>query len=570
MDRRSFMKSVGTATVAAAALSSESSARNATTAETTTLRNSDTNTPPNPIRASITSTTAKWVPAPGDWNTTTINHLYRRAGFGATVAEMTAAKALAFDAVVDSLMDDGLLSGANLPALPYHAEDWYQVAPYIGSDYNKLIDQQQKYSIDNLEIRRDWGVQMMKRGTMLREKMALFWMNHFVVESTKVYYPQSMYSYLDYFRRNAWGNFKQMVKDVTISPAMLIYLDGILNQGLSPNENYARELQELFTMGVQDKNGNPNYTQDDVEAIAHSLTGWTIDRTASAPNVLPAKYNTALHDSRFQKIYDGVKRQYNLEASGASMDKDLIEHIFEQRGDQIAWFICSKLYQYFVYHEITTDAEKAVVQDLADTFKANWSVKEVLAKLLKSEHFFDSANIGAAIKSPYEHILGMIRHFDLPLDRLQSGTIYYYTAAQSQVLLDPPNVKGWPGYHTWISTTNLPARNFMATLLLVLGSLPAVGADGYGNSHTAITLTPDQVFAWAKQFASFDIGFDEVLAELSTFLCAQPLGPQALLYVKQQLPPNTYEWNTLTDQAKKGALVQMVKNILSLAEYQLA
>ena len=371
--------------------------------------------------------------------------------------------------VVDALLDDNLLKGNKLPADPRNSIKWLHIEPYHGNGSQELTTQMNLYYAALMETRLHWTVQMNQPEVMLREKMTLFWMNHFVIEGyKKVYYPQSVYNFLKYFRENAWGNFKKMVSDVSVSPAMLIYLDGIYNQGLAPNENYARELQELFTMGVVDKDGKPNYTQADVEGVAHALTGWTVDATAPAPDVLPSKYDKTRHDSSFQKIYDGANRQYNLTASGAAMDKDLVDHMFDQRGDQIAWYICSKLYQYFVYHDITGKAERDIIDAMALTFKAsNWEMKPVLAELLKSAHFFDEANIGAGIKSPYEHLLVMLRTFDIQIDEDAATSMYYLAIAGSQQLLEPPNVKGWPGYHNWISTTTLPYRNQIQTHFLI-------------------------------------------------------------------------------------------------------
>ncbi|HET9137293.1 MAG TPA: DUF1800 family protein, partial [Candidatus Kapabacteria bacterium] len=178
----------------------------------------------------------------------------------------------------------------------------------------------------------------------------------------------------------------------------------------------------------------------------------------------------------------------------------------------------------------------------------------------------------AQIKSPYEHIIGMIRQFDLTIDRLQAGTIFYYTANQSQQLLDPPNVKGWPGYHAWMSTTTLPLRGVLSTAIAVAGSLPAIGGDGYNSniSNSPIQLTGDQVTAWGKQFANYNGDFDDLLTEMATYLCPQPIGDNAHAYVKSKLPPNTYEWQSLTDKEKITGLRLLANTIMKLAEYQLA
>jgi uncharacterized protein (DUF1800 family) len=575
MDRRTFLKSVGITAAGTAVATSSSSAADFSTAPSSSRMPPQFLSGRNGNRPSIQSSDlTPWVPSSTQpWGVHTINHLYRRAGFGATLAEITAAAAMKPGDVVDALLNDTLLTQPTVPPVPSYADStnappsWLHVAPIV---YNDPIKEMNDFAYANMKIRSHWAVQMNQPNTMLREKLTLFWTNHFVVEAKKVYYPQSMYSYLTYFRNNAWGNFKKMVSDVTTMPAMLIYLDGILNQGYAPNENYAREVQELFTMGVLDKNGNANYTQADVEAIAAALTGWTVDGSADPPNVLPPLYNPSFHNSSFQKIYDGVNRQYNLTASGASMDMDLFDHIFQQRGDQIAWFICSELYQFFVYHEITAEVEQTIIQPLADTFKLNWSVKDVLSQLLKSSHFFDEANIGAEIKSPYDHLIGLLRTFNIQIEELAGGTLYYYAAGGSQILLDPPNVKGWPGNHAWISTTTLPYRNTdIETQLMILGTLAAVGADGYGNNHLPVTLSDAMITTWGSQFTNYNGTFDDLLAEMATYLCAQTPSATALGYIKSKLPPNTYEWASLTPSEKVTGLRLIANSIMLLADFQL-
>ncbi len=581
MDRRSFLKTAGLTAAGTAALASTDSFA-ASPASGGSPK--DLSVPSSGRQSPASSDLSPWSPSTSQpWDVHTINHLYRRAGFGATLSEIGAASKLTTSQVVDALLDDTLLARPTVPPLPTHANDPSvaddkQIAPYWlhvpPTDYSNATTEMNDYAYANMKIRSHWAAQMNQPEVMLREKMTLFWMNHFVVEAKKVYYPQSMYDFLSYFRLNAWGNFKQMVSDVTTKPAMLIYLDGILNIGSAPNENYARELQELFTMGVYYKNDltQPNYSQADVEAIAFALSGWSVDPSAPAPNVLPATYNPNNHGTKRVTIYDSTQRIYNLKASGASMDMDLIDHIFDQRGDQIAWYICSKLYQYFVYHDITGASELAIIDAMAATFKnGNWELKPVLTQLLKSSHFFDEANIGAEIKSPHEHLLGLIRTFDIQIDELAGGTLYYYAIAGAQELLDPPNVKGWPGYHNWISTTTLPYRNtIIESALLIQGSLAAQGADGYGATHLPVALTDAMVTTWGKQFVNYSGVFEDMVKEMATYLCAQTPSLIALTYIKSKMPSNTYEWPTLSDSDKLSGLRQMAKEIMLLADFQLS
>lgn len=514
-----------------------------------------------------------WTPSSSEpWDVHHIHHLYRRAGFGATYGEIRNAQKMLPAAMVEALLSDSVIADNAIPAPPAHSELWLNKKPYFGSDLTLTQAQQNNYAYATLAMRRQWLTAMAQPATMLREKMTLFWMNHFVIEEQKVYFPQMIYHYLDYFRRHPWGNFKQMVKDVTISPAMLVYLDGASSGPQHPNENYARELMELFTLGVTDKNGNPHYTEDDIKEVAKALTGYTIDYTASEPNVLPATYLIALHNSTLKSPFGAPRKNYGLASSNVVQD-DVIDLLFTMKGDDVAWYLCSKLYQYFVYHDISGADERAVIDQMAATLKANnWELKPVLSQLFKSQHFFDNGNIGAEIKSPMEFVVTMLRQFDIQMTDLQAGSLYYYAAALGQILLDPPNVKGWPGDRTWISTTTLPYRNVLiAGQLIANKQMAAYGSTGYGENNTAITLDDTALLAWAKQFDNYNDTLQTFVDEVLTYFCA--LHPSAKAVSEQilaALPPNAYEWASLSDQDRLTSIRRILLKTVNLAEYQLA
>ncbi len=525
-------------------------------------------------RAKITSTLAPWSPNANEpWNVNRVNHLYRRAGFGATPAEVTSALGASHSSVVDALLADVNLSAAKLPAKPRYHEDWLTVKPLLSGTQSDFNAQALRYYYAHQAIRRQWAEAMFEPSTMLREKMVLFWMNHFVIESTKVYYPQTTYRYMEMLRKNAWGNFKQMVKDVTIQPAMLIYLDGYVSYRGRPNENYARELLELFTTGVHDKNGNPNYTETDVKEIARSLTGYTLDVTGEGENVMGAVYNVVAHDASFKQPFGAPKKNYGLASSGAAV-VDVIDLIFEHRAEQIAWYMATKLYSNFIYHSPSTPAELTVVQEIADLLRSsNWEMKPVLKAILTSAHFYDAANIGAGIKSPIEYIVGALRAFGLnDVNDLQAGTITVYAAALEQTLLDPPNVKGWLGGRTWASTTTLPLRNtYYATQLLVLKQLAPSGGTGYdGELNQAIPFDDAALLAWAKGFSKFNKTFDEFFTELASFISpTMPSEKVKTTLILPKLPPNYYEWPSLPETDRIAPLRTMIRELMLLAEFQL-
>jgi hypothetical protein len=195
----------------------------------------------------------------------------------------------------------------------------------------------------------------------------------------------------------------------------------------------------------------------------------------------------------------------------------------------------------------------------------------VIAQLLKSEHFFDVQNIGAAIKSPYDYTLGVLRMLDVPVDDLAAGTLWYYTTAMEQSLFDPPNVKGWPGYRNWMSTTTLPYRNvYLATPLTTQGKIRAIGTDGYGNSYSQINWSDAQVLAWAAKFAGYADDLPGFILALCQYMCAMvPSEALRQSAIQDPLGTPTYEWAGLDDRTRTDKIRKITQAIVTLPEFQL-
>jgi len=281
-------------------------------------------------------------------------------------------------------------------------------------------------------------------GDNLREKMALFWHNHFVTEVRDYKLAVYAYRYVTLLRTHALGNFKDFVYAMGTDPAMLTYLNGAQSVVGNPNENYPRELLELFTMGEFDQQGNPNYTQQDVEEVARALTGWTINREN-----IEAEFVAERHDAG-QKTIFGRTGPFDYDG--------LIDLLFEERGPQIATFICRKLYKAFVY----AAPDDAIVAELADLFIDNdFEIAPVVETLLCSSHFFDTQVAGAQIKDPLTFLISFVRDLNateaVP-DADTTARMRDAAARLGQDLLNPPNVGGWPGHRTWLTTNNLPLR----------------------------------------------------------------------------------------------------------------
>ena len=347
-------------------------------------------------------------------------------------------------------------------------------------------------------LRSWWGGLMVNQNRSIAEKMMLFWHNHFATETLETT-PLMGYWYMELLRKHALGDFKTLVKDMTYDVNMLRYLNGYVNNKTAPDENYARELQELFTLG---KGEDSQYTEADVKAAARILTGWRIRQVESPVGSGVWKwesyFSSGNHDTGvkvFSSFFGGktitgtaTGSAAVLEAAARKEIDDMIEMIFTK--DEVAKFICRKLYTYFVYYDIDATTESNVITPLADLFRqSNYDIKPVLKALLTSEHLFDKANIGCLIKSPIDYSVGVAREFNMVLPAETDYVLQYSAmnnivgernngaAVQGQNIGNPPNVAGWPAYYQvpvfhefWINTDSLPRRvNFVEKFLTNTG-----------------------------------------------------------------------------------------------------
>ena len=357
------------------------------------------------------------------WNRSRVAHLFRRMGFGSSPKDQEDAMAKSPEVLVDELIDAAI----NLP-LP-DPPIWANKARSEYNDFNEEANQ------ERLEWIVQWIGDMVKHG--LREKMALFWHNHFVTQLETYQCPSWMYAYHKLLQEYALGNFRVFTEEMGKNPAMLVYLNGVQNSRREPNENYARELFELFTLGRD--NG---YDQKDIEETARALTGWNVFNGFCEP----IEYNDLFHDNREKTIF-GKTGNWGYD--------DVHELLFAERKELIANHICQKLYAHFVNPQV----DETVIEGLAATFlENNFEIAPVLRQLFKSEHFFDDATIGTQFKSPYEFFLSFINDGAFPYDSEILQSIGFLTTFLGQQILSPPDVAGWPGNRSWINSNTLTGR----------------------------------------------------------------------------------------------------------------
>ncbi|MCH7975708.1 MAG: DUF1800 family protein [Bacteroidetes bacterium] len=327
--------------------------------------------------------------------------------------------------------------------------------------------------------------------------------------------------------------FSDMLLASARHPAMLIYLNGVENRVGSPNENYARELLELFTMGITGPGGAENCTQTDVEELSRALTGWGIDVYGSQEGVLVDEW-----------LDNGQKTIFG-QTGNWSYD-DIVPLLFGQRGMEIAHFVCRELYQEFVY----PIADESIVAELAELFVANdYQLEPVVRTLLKSAHFFDEATIGARVKGPIELFLGECRSVEFVEQEFILEYMGYFCHEIGQIVFEPPNVSGWSGHRRWVDTSTLSYRWLFAEYLLYQEQTLQALALSFPQPFNAAALT----------------------ADMAAYLLGVPLDQERIdtlvVVLLDGLP--SYEWDP-TNPGAEGRLFGLLREIFRLPEYQLA
>jgi uncharacterized protein (DUF1800 family) len=526
-------------------------------------------------------------PYSGAWTTKEVAHLLKRTMFGAAKADIDYFKSMSVSQAVDAL-----LGTSPTPAPPVKEYDNNNIP---SSDPDFAIAQGatwvNTYTNDGTanakriaSLKAWWTGLMLNQDRTITEKMVLFWHNHFATETNSYNSGLFGYRYYSLLRANALGNFKQLVKGITIDGAMLYYLNNYVNTDTAPDENYARELQELFTLG---RENNPSYTEDDVRAAAKVLTGWRIDFTTDTIN-----FNINRHDKtnkQFSAFYNNtvITGRTDANAGNAELD-DLLNMIFS-KSVEVSEFMVRNLYRWFCYYTIDATTETNVIKPLAQIFRdSNWELKPVLAALLKSEHFFDPLSQGCLIKSPLEAAVGMCREFNVVFppatDYENAYNMWTFIknvgAIMQQNLGDPPNVSGWSAYYQapqfyeiWINSDTLPKRNQVTDLMV---------AGGYTQNGKTIEI---DVVAFTKTLPN-PSDPNLLINDALDILYRVPISDQSKQIIKKQILLTnqtqdyywTNAWNAYIGNPSDMTAYNIVetrlkvlyKYFMNLAEYQLA
>ncbi|MBC8346838.1 MAG: DUF1800 domain-containing protein [Candidatus Marinimicrobia bacterium] len=396
----------------------------------------------SPKILNVTSSLARL--SESSWNQEKAAHLLKRAHGGAAFSDIQHYTNIGLDATVSDL-----LKIRNKPEKP---ADWVEE---LIPDFRNMTDSQRQEYQTLYRDRRialvEWWINLMMKDDMsIRENMTLFWHEHFATNAQKVYFPQAVFEQNDVIREYGLGNFKTLLRKISFGPAMMIWLDSRRSKKNAPNENFPRELMELFSMGVD------TYSQEDVVAASRAFTGYSTDGYLTNylfdDRIGTGEYWDDNHDFD-QKTFLGETGNFNGD--------NIIDIILEQ--DAVAHFICEKMYKWFIYEipdEIFVDKMAAIFRD------GNYEIKPVMEYLLTSEHFYDDNFRGAHIPNPTTQSLGLIRKLNLHHHIFPDRWLMRYIEYMGMAVLYPPDVNGWTGHRAWINSITLPIRKLLAATLV--------------------------------------------------------------------------------------------------------
>ncbi|WP_303316803.1 DUF1800 domain-containing protein [Flavivirga abyssicola] len=453
-----------------------------------------------------------------------VQHLYWRIGFGILPTELEKLSRKNKKAVVNNLLN------ASKTITPLKL-DTSELDDLLSGSYEKTRENIKKVQTISRQKTKELNVAWIDRlaGTkeLLREKMTLFWANHFVCEDNNYVYSQQFHNTL---RTHALGNFKDFVKAISKEAAMTKYLNTKQNRKQKPNENFARELMELFTLGVG------HYTEDDIKESARAFTGYSHNLQGNFV------FRKRQHD-------EGSKTFFGR--SGNFDGDDIINIILENK--QCAKFICEKMYRYFVNDII----DENHVNSMVDVFYADYNIENVMRYMMLSNWFYDEKNIGTKIKSPIEFLIGI--KYTVPVNFKNPKQLLYIQKLLGQILLNPPNVAGWKGGRNWIDSNTIVMRLKLPSLIL---NNAYISKAKKGTSDTVME-TKKQGFKkrFGRHFKTesdwnyFDNQFRNVdINDLGNYILACDMNKTAGEYLK-----------SLSKVSKQEHCVQL----MSLPEYQM-
>lgn len=513
----------------------------------------------------------------GPWEQKHAIHLLNRCVFGYRFEEVQNALALGIEGTINKLLED-----VSMPDPPIHyTYDQDPEAP-IGSTW--VYSRQPNPTIPGLNNNRRntlraWQTGLFNESGMhIREKMVMFWHDHMPIAAENN--ARFEFQYLNLIRSHALGNFKELVNDMTISPSMLRYLNGDENSKEAPNENYSRELLELFTVGRGLEQGDgdyTNYTEQDVLELAKTLTGW---RPSNPDGRLPTSFfATARHDESEKQLSERLGSRI-IGNAGNEEYKVAIDAIFE--NDEVARFICRKLHVWFLDATITEEVESNIIEPMAQIMvEDGYDIKRALRTFIGSEYFNDESLHGCIITSPLDYMFKVLNTLDFELD-LELDAKYFFWSRLfrfggdlEMVFLSVPSVAGWKAYYQapqfyryWINSVTLTKRDEFLSIML----------RGFTISGQQYSLD------YLRTVSKLDDpgNSDKMIQQLVEYLFAVPVSEEQIAYLKEGLLdgrtndrwPSTYNDyldnpSETTINRANTVLRNLFERLLRMPEFQL-
>ena len=414
----------------------------------------------------------------GSFGESELRHLLRRTMYGATTSDVQSFQGQSMEQVVDALLADQPWPSPPVNNYAIEVVDPHVAPGEVWVDKASFLNENgadQAFIDARNGCLQGWMIkQMIAQTPTIRHKMTMFWHNHFGNSIGFVSIIKMSYQYFRTIWQLALGDFNDLIKAMTIDPHMLIFLNGAANIKEAPDENYARELQELYVIG---KGPNAAFTEGDVQEAARVLTGWSVDwDTVFVDGEVQSRFFDFQHETRnksFSSFYNNQVIQGRSGSAGADETDILIRMMIDH--PECARFICRKLYRFFIHQELTPQVESDFIEPLAEVFiDSNYDIRSVLRSLFVSDHFYSEKVRGALIKSPLDVMVGFWRTAEVayPEDGDPLAEDYYthlmmmFGMADMGFLLgEPPSVSGWPAYHQfpsydklWLTTFSLISR----------------------------------------------------------------------------------------------------------------
>ena len=478
-----------------------------------------------------------------EWNQSSAEHLLGRTMIGPTYNDIIDSTNNRLNYTVSTLL--GELETPEPPGswVEDPAPAWDQLTD------DEVDELMQQYRDHMGEMATWWIIRMTQNSKNITEQMTLFWHNFFATAQSKVFFPQAMYEQNKIFREYGLGNFKELLRRVTFGPAMMIWLDIHRSKKHNPNENFSRELMELFTLGVD------NYSQNDIVEASRAFTGYVT-------NGVETNYdyeNLVGNDIHWDEWHDFGNKTV-LGQTGQWTGDDIINIILEQ--ENCAKHICRRIYKWFVYENVN----ESVVEEMADVLRDNnYEIRPALEFLFKSEHFYDNNYRGALIQNPIGFLPGLIRKFGMQNFTFPDGFLLRSVGVLGMTPLEPPDVNGWIGYRSWINSITLPLRKLVGCSL-VTGSSPFGSFD----------FTVDVRSMAQSMYSSNDPGYasEQIVRKLALVLIGIPLSNELETRMLDILLDGAepYDWNinAPAGDAQWNRMKDLLMYIIRIPEIQIS